>query len=236
MALKTNHISLLALLLTLITLAVSQGILAVDYTVTNNAASTSGGMVFANQIGEDHAHQTLESATNFIWQTFQENTDADRKSVDQVSLIIVPSLPPNIVAETGNNQISYSAEYITNSGSSDDIKNGFDGVIYHEMAHVWQWNGNGQANSGLIEGIADFVRLKAGFIPSGWAQPGDGDKWDAGYSVTARFLDYCESLMNGFVAQLNMKMKDSYNDGFFQDLLGKSVDQLWSDYKAQYGH
>ncbi|KNA23313.1 hypothetical protein SOVF_025950 [Spinacia oleracea] len=104
------------------------------------------------------------------------------------------------------------------------------------MTHVWQWNGNGQANLGLIEGIADFVRLKAGYLVNGWAQPGDGDKWDAGYSVTARFLDYCESLMSGFVAQLNKKMRDGYSDGFFQDLLGKSVDQLWSDYKAQYGH
>ncbi|MCI04169.1 peptidase M, partial [Trifolium medium] len=25
------------------------------------------------------------------------------------------------------------------------------GVLYHEMTHVWQWNGNGQANGGLIE-------------------------------------------------------------------------------------
>ncbi|KAL2933730.1 BTB/POZ domain-containing protein KCTD18 [Bienertia sinuspersici] len=38
--------------------------------------------------------------------------------------------------------------------------------------------------------------------------------------------------MGGFVAQLNKKMKDGYSYSFFKDLLGKSVDQLWSDYKV----
>ncbi|KAL2939190.1 Basic secretory protease [Bienertia sinuspersici] len=233
MAHKINQLTTTLLLILAFTLAISREILAVDYTVTNNATSTNGGMVFANEIGEDYARQTLTSATNFIWQILQENTENDRKSIDQVTLTIVPSLPPQIVALTSNNQIQYSAESIT---SSDDIKTGFDGVIYHEMTHVWQWNGNGQANSGLIEGIADFVRLKVGYIVNGWAKPGDGDKWDAGYSVTARFLDYCESLMDGFVAQLNKKMRDGYSDSYFEDLLGKSVDQLWSDYKAKYGN
>ncbi|KAK9677746.1 hypothetical protein RND81_11G164300 [Saponaria officinalis] len=224
-------------LLFLYILGIFDLILAVDYTVTNNAPTTQGGMVFANQIGEDYAQQTLDSATNFIWQIFQENTDDDRKDVNQVDLIIVPSLPPGVVAETSNNQIQYSSDFL--GGSSGDVKTDFAGVIYHEMTHVWQWDGNGQVGQqnrgGLIEGIADYVRLKVGFIPDGWAQPGDGTSWDEGYSTTARFLDYCDSLMSGFVAQLNKKMKDGYSDGFFQDLLGKSVDQLWSDYKAKYG-
>ncbi|KAL2939165.1 Basic secretory protease [Bienertia sinuspersici] len=182
MAHKINQLTTTLLLILAFTLAISREILAVDYTVTNNATSTNGGMVFANEIGEDYARQTLTSATNFIWQILQENTEIDRKSIDQVTLTIVPSLPPQIVALTSNNQIQYSAESIT---SSDDIKTG----------------------------------LKAGYIVNGWAKPGDGDKWDAGYSVTARFLDYCESLMDGFVAQLNKKMRDGYSDSYFEDLL-----------------
>ncbi|KAL9244948.1 hypothetical protein vseg_018662 [Gypsophila vaccaria] len=224
-------------LLILYTLVAFDVITAVDYTVTNNAPTTEGGMVFTNQIGEDYAEQTLDSATNFIWQTFQEENVDDRKPVTQVDLIVVSSLPPNVVAETGNNQIQFSADYL--GGFSGDVKNEFTGVIYHESTHVWQWDGQGQVSQqnrgGLIEGIADYVRLKAGFIANGWAQPGDGTSWDQGYSVTARFLDYCDGLLPGFVAQLNKKMKDGYSDGFFEDLLAKSVDQLWSDYKAMYG-
>lgn len=60
------------------------------------------------------------------------------------------------------------------------------------MTHVWQWNGNGQAPKGLIEGIADFVRLKAGYVPSHWVKPGQGNQWDQGYDVMAQLLDYCK--------------------------------------------
>ncbi|KAL6883495.1 hypothetical protein ACP4OV_010909 [Aristida adscensionis] len=77
--------------------------------------------------------------------------------------------------------------------------------------------------------------LKAGYAPESWAQPGQGDRWDEGYSVTARFLDYCDSLQSGFVAQLNAKLKDGYSDDYFVQILGKSAQQLWQDYKAKYG-
>jgi len=106
------------------------------------------------------------------------------------------------------------------------------GVLYHEVTHVWQWDGQGQANGGLIEGIADYVRLKAGYAPGHWVKPGQGDRWDQGYDVTARFLDYCDSLKPGFVALLNAKMKDGYTDDFFTQILGNTLQQLWQDYKA----
>jgi hypothetical protein len=35
---------------------------------------------------------------------------------------------------------------------------------------------------------------------------------------------------------LNKKMRGGYNVNFFVELLGKSVDQLWKDYKAKYGN
>jgi len=38
-------------------------------------------------------------------------------------------------------------------------------VIYHEVAHSWQWFGAAdRVPGGLIEGIADYVRLKAGYV------------------------------------------------------------------------
>ena len=107
-------------------------------------------------------------------------------------------------------------------------------MIYHESTHIWQWSGIGQAPGGLIEGIADFVRLRAGYAPSHWVQPGQGDMWDQGYDVTARFLDYCTSLKDGFVAELNNELKTGYSVNYFSDILGRNVDQLWADYKAKY--
>ncbi|PWA36782.1 hypothetical protein CTI12_AA596560 [Artemisia annua] len=202
---------------------------AVDYTITNTAADTPGGVRFNNDIGVQYTTQILSSATSFIWSTFQQNTDSDRKNVAQVS-VFIDNMDGIAYTNPSSNEIHVGANYI--QGITGDIKNDITGVLYHEMVHIWQWNGNGQAPGGLIEGIADYVRLKAGYVPSHWVKPGEGDKWDQGYDVTARFLDYCNGLRNGFVAELNNKMRDGYNDGFFVDLLGKTVDQLWAEYKA----
>ncbi|KAK3192914.1 hypothetical protein Dsin_024224 [Dipteronia sinensis] len=94
------------------------------------------------------------------------------------------------------------------------------------MTHIWQWNGNGKAPEGLIEGIADYVRLKANYSLSHWVKRGQGDGWDEGYDVTAGFLDYCNSLRNGFLEELNKMMRSGYSNSYFVDLLGKNVDQL----------
>ncbi|GLT39564.1 hypothetical protein SLA2020_137480 [Shorea laevis] len=223
-----HSLFLSALLLSLAAIQTTQA--AVQYVVNYNAGSSRGGIRFTNEIGTDYSRQTLTSATDFIWRLFQQNNDADRKNVPKVTLFI-----DNMdgVAYSVNNEIHVNANYLGNY--SGDVKREFTGVLYHEMTHIWQWNGNGQAPGGLIEGIADFVRLKAGYAPSHWVQPGQGDRWDQGYDVTARFLDYCNGLMNGFVAQLNKKMRNGYNDSYFVELLGKSVGQLWKDYKAKYG-
>ncbi|KAJ0963122.1 hypothetical protein J5N97_028244 [Dioscorea zingiberensis] len=217
-------------LTTLLGTASMQGTAAVTYQARNNAGGTAGGTRFDNEIGLDYSTQVLSTASSFIWTTFQQDDEASRKNVQVISLIIENM---DGVAYTSADQIHVSASYI--AGYSGDVKTEITGVLYHEVVHVWQWNGQGAAPGGLIEGIADYVRLKAGFAPSHWVQPGQGDRWDQGYDVTARFLDYLNGLKDGFVALLNAKMKDGYSDQYFVDLLGKTVDQLWSDYKAQYG-
>ena len=216
--------------LSLVVLLAINAVSAVDYTVTNRASATAGGARFTRDIGVDYSKQTLASATDFIWRTFQQSNAADRKNVQTVNLFIDVM---GGVAYATNNEIHVSNDYMGNY--SGDVRREITGVLYHEMAHIWQWNGNGQTPGGLIEGIADFVRLKANYAPSHWVQAGQGARWDQGYDVTAKFLDYCNGLRNGFVAELNKKMKTGYSAQYFVDLLGKTVDQLWKDYKAKYG-
>ncbi|WRX16289.1 hypothetical protein QQP08_008776 [Theobroma cacao] len=217
--------------LIILSLVATQGTLAVEYAVNDNTGNSGGGIRFRNEIGVDYSLQTLSSASDFIWRIFQQNNPAERKNVQRVTLFIENG---DGVAFAINNENHVNANYLGNY--SGDVKREFTGVLYHEMTHIWQWNGNGQTPGGLIEGIADFVRLKANYIPSHWVQPGQGDRWDQGYDVTARFLDYCNSLRNGFVAKLNKKMRTGYSANYFVELLGKTVDQLWSDYKAKYGN
>ncbi|KAJ0084670.1 hypothetical protein Patl1_31238 [Pistacia atlantica] len=107
-----------------------------------------------------------------------------------------------------------------------------DGVAYAIDNEIHVNHGNGEAPGGLIEGIADFLRLKTNYAPSHWVQPGQGEWWDEAYDVTAKFLDYLNGLRNGVVAELNRKMRSEYSDNFFTELIGKTVDQLWLQYKA----
>lgn len=105
------------------------------------------------------------------------------------------------------------------------------------MTHVFQWHGEFTAPGGLTEGMADYVMIKSGFYNKyTYTKPGAGSRWDEGYGVTERFLEYCDSLLQGFTAKLNKKMRDRYSVAYFVELLGKSVDQLWREYKAKYGN
>ncbi|XP_030469241.1 uncharacterized protein LOC115687725 [Syzygium oleosum] len=203
---------------------------AVEFTVSNTVPNTKGGAIFADRIGDAYARQTMIAATNFIWQVFQQATAADRKDVARVRLIIDNLY--DVAAATGS-EIHFSANYVREiQGDKEE----FTGIMYHEMTHVWQWDGRGNPSARkVIEGIADFVRLRANLAPATWPRRGAGNCWGESSTVTAYFLDYCESRRNGFVAELNKKMRDGYSDDFFVQLLGRTVDQLFSEYKARFG-
>lgn len=130
-------------------------------------------------------------------------------------------------------EIHFSLDYIKEispARQEDEIQ----GVIVHEMVHCWQWNAVGTAPIGLIEGIADFVRLKAGLSPPHWKKEGDG-QWDAGYQHTGYFLEWIERTFGeGSVKKINYTLKDKeYKEGeFWEQLFGKKVELLWKEYKV----
>ncbi|KAJ4964016.1 hypothetical protein NE237_023955 [Protea cynaroides] len=171
--------------------------IAVQYNVINNAVGMPGGIRFANEIGLENSQQILMSASEFTWQTFQQNSTAERRSFQSLTMVVEPS---DVFSYKHDNQIYVSSNIIERYSS--DLRMELTGVLYHEVARVWQWDDNGQAPNGLITGIADFVRLKSGYVPPHWVQPGQGNWWDDGYDTTARFLDYYNDLRNGFVADL----------------------------------
>ncbi|KAE9447170.1 hypothetical protein C3L33_20961, partial [Rhododendron williamsianum] len=170
---------------------------------TTYPCTTPGGIRFTNEIGFEYSQQTLISVTEFTWSLFKQNSEADRRTTPKLSLFI-ETLGAGQVAFSSNDEIRVNADYI--QGFSGDVRKEITGILYHEVVHSWQWNGNGQTPAGLIEVIADFVRLKAEYAKN-WRQPGSGNRWDEGYQVTALFLDYCNGLKNGFVAELNKKMR-----------------------------
>ncbi|CAN0927016.1 hypothetical protein LINGRAHAP2_LOCUS35655 [Linum grandiflorum] len=205
----------------------------INYTVINNAADTDGGRRFDRRIGTNYTLQAMSAASHFIWDLFEQNTT--RRDYQNVTLYIDPiDGNKGVSAYALENSIHVSASYIGNY--TGNVKKEFTGVLYHVMAYTWMWDGEGTAPQGLKSGMAEFVRLKAHYAPRMVGMgPGRTDNWDEGYGVTAMFLDYCNNLKDGvFVAELNGKMKDGYSRGYFRELLGKSVDVLWQDYKSKY--
>ncbi|KAL5855436.1 hypothetical protein ACOSQ4_005238 [Xanthoceras sorbifolium] len=221
-------------LLLAIVAVIIEPIQAIQYLVTNNATGTPGGTRFENEIGIPYSEQTLQLATEFILQTFRQDGNYNPPHYDQITTIVYSFTfsPARHVFDT----IYLSSDYIENY--SGDVRIEVIGILYHETSHVWQWTGNSDSTpQGLIEGIADYIRLKAGWAPMHWAKRGSGSRWDDGYEITAYFLEYCNGLRDGFVAEINSLMEYmNYSDDFFVQLLGKSVDDLWNDYKSQYGN
>ncbi|CAE6465609.1 unnamed protein product [Rhizoctonia solani] len=140
------------------------------------------------------------------------------------------------IAETSGDEIRktivFNAKYIAKVGqrAKDEIL----GIIRHEVVHCFQHDAQGTAPIGLIEGVADFVRLRAGFSPPHWKRGDGGGRWDAGYERTAFFLDWLERTKGpGTVKKINMGLceEDYQEESFWKQVVGDSVEDLWERYK-----
>ncbi|XP_030469665.1 uncharacterized protein LOC115688072 [Syzygium oleosum] len=227
---------LFVLLITLIALKPTH-VVGIESVVFDNTSGTPDTR-FKHEIGVSYAGLTLFEASNFVLKTFKQTLGGGQNytfieaTVTSFQGSGLGSYPLQ-VAITGGNQILLNADYV--EAYIGDVKAEFTGILYHESTRVWQWTANGAAPSGLITGIADYIRLTSGWPSKNWVPRGSGSSWDEGYAVTAYFLEYCSGLRDGFIADLNAMMKYYYSDAFFVQLLGKSVYELWDDYKLQYG-
>lgn len=132
-------------------------------------------------------------------------------------------------------EIHFSLGYIANlkpHNGQDRAAHEIEGVVTHELVHCYQFNARGTCPGGLIEGIADWVRLNCDLGPPHWKQNGS-DPWDRGYEHTAYFLQYLEERFGaGTVRKVNQKLRNQkYEEKpFWTELLGRPVEQLWQDY------
>ncbi|KAK4437936.1 Basic secretory protease [Sesamum alatum] len=204
---------------------------AVEYDAVNAAPETPGGHRFDAEIGIPYTKSIMKTINYFISDILQQYSEPDRKNVQVVKLFIHQF--DGAEAITYGEMINVSAIYL--AGYKGNLKWEFTSLLHHEMTHVFQWNGEGNTPVGLVEGIADYMILKSGYYPPGFAKPGQGERWDQGYDFTARFLEYCDGLKSGFVAGLNKMMRHNYSEEYFVELTGKPVGQLWAEYKALYG-
>ncbi|KAL1539827.1 hypothetical protein AAHA92_24263 [Salvia divinorum] len=234
MATKPPHNSSLPWLL--IALSLLQGSLAVRFGATNNASATPGGQRFDREIGLAYTLEAMPGIANFIWTLFRQPSEGDRRHYypDDVVNVIIQDLQDGALGETGENNVYMSAKGIETYPPGDGTRIMYTSILYHDMTHIFQWSGKGTAPGGLTEGMADYTVLKSPYYVGGYSTPGQGERWDEGYGTTSRFLEYCDSLREGFTPELNRMMREVYLPEYWNQLLGKDVDQVWREYKAKY--
>ncbi|KAF8743680.1 hypothetical protein AX14_001212 [Amanita brunnescens Koide BX004] len=194
-----------------------------------------GADVFLNALGPNPRH-VLQRSVAFVRQTLYDEIPLHlQPNVESITFILRPM--PGVAHSCGSDrhkEIHFSLDYIK-SLSPAIAPTEIEGVIVHEVVHCFQYNARGTCPGGLIEGIADFIRLRANFAPPHWREDRDG-KWDAGYEKTGYFLHWIENRQANsaglsFVKDLNLAMKDrEFDASIFQDMTGRSLKQLWTLY------
>ncbi|KAK3379986.1 peptidase of plants and bacteria-domain-containing protein [Lasiosphaeria ovina] len=134
--------------------------------------------------------------------------------------------------DSDHKEIHFSLSYIDSIKPAERLTDEITGVVVHELVHCYQWDAKGTCPGGLIEGIADWVRLNCDLSPPHWKRETSGD-WDGGYQHTAYFLQYLEGRYGeGTVRKINEKLRLHEYEAkpFWTELLGRPVGQLWEDY------
>jgi len=116
---------------------------------------------------------TIENVLRHLYQPFKEPRVPPVRSVTLVlrSMDGV-AYADGLHIDHDHKEIHFSLEHIKHF--IDDplrCRDEIIGVITHEMTHCYQYNSLGTAPGGLIEGIADFVRLRSGLAPPHWKRP-----------------------------------------------------------------
>ncbi|KAL2111607.1 hypothetical protein VUR80DRAFT_9739 [Thermomyces stellatus] len=182
------------------------------------------------------ASAVLQSAVSSVLSLLYE-TRENPTSTRSVTLVLreKPGVAYTVGTEldSDHKEIHFSLGYISRI-QEGRVRDEITGVLVHELVHCFQYNGKGTCPSGLIEGLADWVRLRCHLAnpPPHWKR--DTSKgWDAGYERTAYFLEYLEGRFGvGTVRRVNAALREEkyVEDTFWPRLFGRSVKELWAEY------
>jgi hypothetical protein len=197
-----------------------------------NDLSHDGSAVFLSNIKASEDFETqVQNVLNLLY-----TPDCHRPGTRSVTLILREvdgvAYTTGIDLDKDHKEIHINLKYINRKRA--DQRHELLGVLCHELVHCFQWDAEGTCSGGLIEGIADWVRLRAGLGAAHWEQEADGE-WDGGYQHTGYFLEYLEQRFGpGTVRSINGYLrKGKYNEKelFETCCEGHKVKKLWKDYR-----
>lgn len=82
--------------------------------------------------------------------------------------------PKQTELDNDHKEIHFSLGYINGISPTSRLTHEITGVLTHELVHCYQWDAKGSCPGGLIEGIADWVRLNCDLSPPHWKRETNG--------------------------------------------------------------
>lgn len=189
-------------------------------------------------VGEANQQLIEQRLPNFVADARQAALDVCAIAFDRAAdvpparstllLRIRPSSAVGVAYSVGH-EIDVGFDYLADKIKQNDLQD-VRGMLHHEITHYYQKNAC-NAPSWLIEGMAEFVRFKSGYVN---AVPTKGKPYTDGYAASGFFLIWLEGQYPGFFRQLMVDIQQAspaWDMGYFQKKTGKAFDDLWNAYQ-----
>ncbi|GAA5885016.1 hypothetical protein JCM16303_006519 [Sporobolomyces ruberrimus] len=211
---------------------------------TTLAALAQGTRLFFENVDP---YKVLKESSERVLESLYPTSSSFSAQVPVIRSVLLVLKPMDGVAYTQSSELDHQHKEITLSTtylqsvyegagrSAKRLLSEVEGVLTHELVHVFQRDGDGSLPGGVTEGVADWVRNEHKLGPPHWTEsPGADDPWDAGYQTTGFFFSWLSKRHALFVPRLNSAM----GEGTWQDgeslrrlLAGADVGVLWDEYK-----
>jgi hypothetical protein len=138
------------------------------------------------------------------------------------------------IASSGLNGIRISTRWLQQqSDEGADVAAEIAGLVHFTSSLVYQSDGGGTGPYWVVAGIADFVRLRAGYVDL--TEEVRRSSYTYSSKTAAFFFDYLVERNPDLVYQLNQRLgpaAGAWNDDAFVTFMGADVDTLWAEYQA----
>lgn len=204
--------------------------------VLDNKDRAGSGQLFIDAIPDPSA--TLDCIARDVCDVlFRKTTEV--RNLTQINVVIENFEGVSETYSVGTEAtIHMSSRYLQQVADAQrDVREEVSGILYYQVTNMYQSDdGDGITLSWLVEGVANYVRHTAGYLPDG--ERHKGGKYDDGNTTTGFFLVWLDQRYPDFVYELNQGLSPSdpvvWSPSAFQDITGSSVAQLWASYQASF--
>ncbi len=181
--------------------------------------------------------ELLWTATRAVCRTLFRSA-SDVPNMPEVSLTVGPY---EGVAGTGDGAITLNAAYLKmRADAGQNLLPEISGILYFQASFLYQNAGRSEDTSAtrwVRYGIADFVRLRGGYLTRSAQAPAANSWSTAGSQPVAFFFEYLSQETPDIVFGLNRRLaptEATWSDEAFVSLTGKDLTTLWDEYRGTF--